>query len=125
MDHKRGFHKGYINYSPEVGFQFIFRRNSRSIKIDFTVPIPNFKQHWNTLLGDDRLFPEHSTVRSFLKSATSCKNSPSLNYVSAKHLLSPCLYSLCKAIDSSNPDRQVWIDSYNEEKQGLINHEVY
>ena len=25
--HKGVFHKGYINYSPEIGFQFIFRIN--------------------------------------------------------------------------------------------------
>ena len=89
------------------------------------MPLPDFKQHWTTFLGDDRLFPGHSTVRSFLRSATSDKNTPSLNYVSAKHLISPCPSSLCKAPDSSNPDRQVCIDSYKEEKQGLIDHEVY
>ena len=33
--------------------------------------------------------------------------------------------SLFKYLDPSNPDRQVWMNSYNEEKQGLINHEVY
>ena len=89
------------------------------------MPPSDFKHHWNTLLGDDRLFPGHSTVRSFLRSATSDKNPPSLNYVSAKQLLSPCPPSLCKDLDSSNPDRQVWMDSYKEEKQGLIDHEVY
>ena len=33
--------------------------------------------------------------------------------------------SFCKARDPSNPNRQVWIDLYNEEKQGLIYHAVY
>ena len=70
------------------------------------------------------LFPGHSTVRSFLKSATSFKNSPSLNYVSAKHLISPCLPFLYKYLYPSNPNCQVWLDSYNEEKQGIIDHEV-
>ena len=56
---------------------------------------------------------------------TYCKNAPSLNYVSSKHLISPCKTSLFKALDPSNPDGQVWLDSYNEEKQGLIEHEVY
>ena len=125
MDHKGAFHKGYINYSPEFRFHFIFRWNARSRKINFTVPLPDFKQHWTTLLWDNIFFPGHSTVISFLKSATSCKKSPSLNYVSAKHLLSPCPPSLCKAPDPSNPNRQVWLDSYNEGKQGLIEHEVY
>ena len=101
------------------------RRNARSRKVDFSVPLPDFKQHWTTLLGDYRLFPGHSTVVSFLKSATFDKNSPSLSYVSDKHLLSQYPTSLCKSLDSSNSDIQVWIDSYMEEKKGLINHEVY
>ena len=53
------------------------------------------------------------------------KNAPSLKYFSAKHLLYPCPPSLCKSCDPSNPDRQVYLDSYNEEKQGLVEHEVY
>ena len=94
-------------------------------RVDFSVPLPDFKQHWTTLMGDNIFFLGHSTVSSFLKSATSCKNAPSLNYVSSKHLLSPYPPSLCKYLDTSNSDRKVWMDSYNKEKQGLINHEVY
>ena len=30
MDHKGELHKGYIYYSPEFGFQFAVRRNTRS-----------------------------------------------------------------------------------------------
>ena len=69
MDYKGVFYKGYINYSPENGFQFIVRRNARSRKVDFSVPFPDFKQHWTTLLGDNILFSGHSTVSSFLKPA--------------------------------------------------------
>ena len=125
MYHKGTFHKGYINYSPGFGFQFTVRRNARSRKIDFTVPLPNFKQHWNTLLGGNILFPGHySTVSSFLKSETSCKNALSLNYVSGKHLLSPFPPYPFKTPDHSHPNHQVWLESYNEDKQGLIDHEV-
>ena len=70
-------------------------------------------------------FSGHSTVSSFLKSAKYCKNAFSLNYVSAKHLLSTCPPSLFKSLDTSNPDRKVWLDSCTEEKQGIIDHEVY
>ena len=66
MDHKGSFHKVYINYYPEFLFQLIVRRNARSRKMYFTVPIPDFKQHCTTLLGDDIVFPGHSTVSSFL-----------------------------------------------------------
>ena len=125
MYHTGALHKGYINYSPKVGSQFIARRNARSRKVDFTVKLPDFKQNWTNLLRDDRLFPGHFRVSSFLKSATPCKNAPSLNYISAKHLLSPCPPYIFKALDPSNPDHKVCLNSYNEEKQGLIHHEVY
>ena len=124
MYHKGAFNKGCIINSPENGFQFIVRINARSRKVDFSVPLPDFKQHWTTLLGDNRMFTSHSTVFSFLTFITSDKNPPSLNYVSNKHLLSPFPPSLFKAADTSNPERQVWMDSYKEEKKGLINHEV-
>ena len=125
MYHKGVFHKGYINHSPEFGFKFLVIRNARSRKIDFTVPLLDFTQQWTTLIGEDILFPVYSTVSPFLKSATTSKNKPSLNYVSAKHLISPCPPSLFKYLDHSRPDCQAWLDSYNKEKQGIIYHEVY
>ena len=75
-NYKGGFYKGYINYSPESGFQFIVRSNARSRKVDFIVPLPYFKQNWTTLMRDDILFPGQSTVSSFLKSAASDKINP-------------------------------------------------
>ena len=74
--------------------------------------------------GRWNIFPGHSTVSSFLKSVISFKNSLSLNYFSAKHIIYPCPPSLYKSLDPSNPDRQVLLNSYNEEKRGLIDHEV-
>ena len=48
-----------------------------------------------------------------------------LNYLSVKHILSPCPTSLLKALDHCNPDLQVRINSFDEGKQGLIDHAVY
>ena len=45
--------------------------------------------------------------------------------MSAKNILSPCTPSLFKALDPSNTYFQVWMDSYNEDKQGLIDHNGY
>ena len=45
-------------------------------KVDFSVLFTDLKQHWTILLGDNRLFPGHSTVTSFLKLATSDKKCP-------------------------------------------------
>jgi len=96
----------------------------RSVKIDWSLPLPNFKQSWTTLASEDILIPGHSTVSSFLRSQTS-NSAPSAKFVSAKNLMSPCPPSLIKAIHPSNPDRQIWLDSYQEEKGGLEDLGVY
>jgi hypothetical protein len=117
LDHNGTFHKGFLHYSREGGFQFQVKRNLRSTKVDFVVPLPDFKRTWSQLIGDNILLPGHSTVSSFLR-PNSSNNQPSANFVSAKNLLSPCPPSPLKAIHPSNPDRDVWLDSYNEEKGG-------
>jgi hypothetical protein len=63
-------------------------------------------------------------VSSFLRSNTS-NNAPSANFVSAKNLLHPCPPSLLKALHPSNPDRDIWLKSYDEEKWGLNKLDVY
>jgi len=103
------------DYAKEGGYTFDVRQNSRSQKVDWQLPLPNFKQNWTNLIGKDVLIPGHSTVSSFLPSSTS-NNAPSANFVSAKILLGQCPPSLLQALHPSNPDKQVWLDSYNEEK---------
>ena len=93
MNQKGELQKGYINYSPESGFQFIFRSNARSRNIDFSVPLLDFKKHWTTIQGDDRFFPGHYTVRSFLKSATTWKIHPH-STIYLQNILSPHVHPL-------------------------------
>jgi hypothetical protein len=124
MDARGAYHKGYINYSPEHKFRFVVRKNPCSRKIDWFEPLPDFVQHWTTLVADDILLPGHGVNSSFLK-PNSSNNAPSANFVSAKNLLSPCPPSLVKALHPSNPDRQVWLDSYDEEKGGLESLDVF
>ena len=114
IDHQGRFHKGYLGHTPEGGFRFEMRRNLRSIKIDWTVPLPNFEQSWTTMVCEDYILPGHTTVSSFLHPKTS--DQPLAKHVSAKNLLLPCPSSLQQALHPSNPDRHVWLDSYNEEK---------
>ena len=116
---------GDNHYSLEIGFQFAVSHYARSIKIYFTFPLSDFKQNWITLVGNNIIFPGNSTVRYFLKISTTSNNAPSLNYVYDKNILSPFPPYLFKSLDPSNTDRQIWLDSYNKENQGLINHDVY
>ena len=96
----------------------------RVLKIVLKVPLRDFKQHWTTLIGDNIIIPGHTTVSLFLRPSTS-NNASSARHVLAKNLLSPCPPSLLKVIHPSNPDREIWLNSYAEEKGGLEKHEVF
>eukprot|EP00956_Cyclotella_meneghiniana_P030923 scaffold79637_cov24-Cyclotella_meneghiniana.AAC.1 len=124
LEHDGTYHKGYLNYSQESGFEFIVRRNLRSKKVDFRVPLPNFSRNWTTMLAEETLLFGHTTVSSYLRPG-SYNNAPSANHVSAKNLINPCPPSLAKALHPSNPDRHVWLESYKEEKGGLERLDVY
>jgi hypothetical protein len=49
VDHNGAFHKGFIHHSPSAGYHVAVKRNLRSSKNDFTVPLPQFCQQWSTL----------------------------------------------------------------------------
>eukprot|EP00804_Cyclotella_cryptica_P022103 CCRYP_011581-RA/>CCRYP_011581-RA protein AED:0.10 eAED:0.05 QI:0/0/0/1/0/0/6/0/1337 len=101
MDCCGSYHKGYLDYSRESGFRFILI----GLKPSMTSP---------TL--DNSI--------SFLR-PSSVSPTPSANFVSAAHLLHPCPPSLLKALHPDNPDRDTWIRSYDEEKGGLTQHNVF
>ena len=124
LDHNGAFHRGYLHYSDQGGFAFVHRKTARSKRIEWSVPLPDLRQNWPTLVGDDTLIPGHGQISSFLK-PNSSNNAPSAKFVSAKNLLSPCPPSLQQALHPTNPDRHIWLESYREEAQGLLDHEVY
>ena len=122
FDHNGAFHKGYLIYNKDHGFSFEYRRHARATKPEWTVPLPNFILNWPNLLADDLLFPGHSSISTFLRPSSSATKEPltssSANFVSATGLQLPCPSSLKFALDSSNPDRLIWSQSYNERKGG-------
>ena len=124
LDHNGAFHRGYLHYSDQGGFAFVFRKTARSTRIEWSVPLPDLRQNWPTLVGEDTLIPGHGQISSFLK-PNSSNNAPSAKFVSAKNLLSPCPPSLQQALHPTNPDRHIWLDSYREEAQGLLDLDVY
>ena len=106
-----------------------YRQHARATKPEWTVPLPNFILNWPNLLAEDLLFPGHSFISTFLRPSSLATMNPltssSANFVSATGLQLPCPSSLKFALDSSNPDRFIWSQSYNEEKRGLENMDVF
>jgi len=45
MDHAGIFHKGFLGYIKGGRYSFNVRRNSRSTKIDWSIPLPQFKKN--------------------------------------------------------------------------------
>ena len=44
MDHNGDFHNIYINFFPDLRFQFAIWRNAQPSKVDLAVPLPYFKK---------------------------------------------------------------------------------
>eukprot|EP00804_Cyclotella_cryptica_P026709 CCRYP_007942-RA/>CCRYP_007942-RA protein AED:0.35 eAED:0.34 QI:0/0/0/0.66/0.5/0.33/3/0/1904 len=124
LDCRGAFHKGYLHYCPVKGFLFVVKRTAKSAKVDWTEPLHDLPQHWTTLCADNTLLPGHNAISSFLR-PNSSNNAPSAHFVSAKNLLHPCPPSFVKALHPSNPDRDIWLRSYNEEKGGLESMQVF
>eukprot|EP00956_Cyclotella_meneghiniana_P020999 scaffold37679_cov76-Cyclotella_meneghiniana.AAC.13 len=124
IDHQGAFHKGYLDHTIEGGFQFVAKRAPNSKKHLWSVPLPDFTHQWYSMVAENVIIPGHSTVSSFLR-PNSSNNAPSAKHVSAANLLNPCPPSLAKALHPSNPDREVWLASYMEEKGGLESLNVY
>jgi hypothetical protein len=124
IDHNGTFHKGFLDHSPEGGFQFIAKRTATAKTVLWLLPLPNFGREWYSMVAEDLIIPGHSTVSTYLR-PNSSNNAPSAKHVSAKNLLNPCPPSLAKALNPSNPDRAVWLASYQEEKGGLESLDVY
>ena len=91
MDYEGAFHKGYSRYLEKRGFEFVVYRNPRSRRVFFSVPLPNLKQTWTSLVGEDILISGHGTVSTFLRPSSS-NNAPLANQVSSNlHVCRPYL----------------------------------
>jgi len=65
---------------------------------------------------------------SFLRPTDSPKQStfdPVASFVSAINLHRECPPTLLKALADSHPDREIWLESYQEEKHGIESLDTY
>ena len=59
VDYGGAFHKGYLGHTVKGSFWFKVRQNACSRKIEFMVPLPDFKCTWTmpVLLGKGIIIP--------------------------------------------------------------------
>jgi hypothetical protein len=118
FEHDGHYHKGYLSKSFDGShrFSFSYKFYINKKKEDWGVPLPNLPMKWHELCAEGALLPGHVSS-SFLCSALSPKTFDLVaNFVSAVNLVRDCPRSLHIALADSHPDREVWLQSYFEEK---------
>ncbi len=84
---------------------------------DWSVPLPNLPTTWHELCAEGILYPGHSI--------SSLSRDTSANFVSAASLLRECPRSLLTALAPTHPDRETWLLSFEEEKNGITSQDTY
>jgi hypothetical protein len=111
------YHKGYLGKKNGI-YRFVFKRHFNSKQEEWGVPLPDLSTTWTQLCVEGILQPGHQ-ASSFLRSAVAKTFDPVANIVSAVNLHRDCPSSLMQALADSNPDREVWLQSYYEEKDSI------
>jgi hypothetical protein len=125
-EHDGQYHKGFLGIRNSV-YRFVYSSHVNKHKDDWGVNLPNLPQTLVDLCIKWILLPGH-VAHSFLRDQslpTSSTFDPVTSFVSAVNLHWDCPPSLIKALAELHPDRDVWLNSYYEEKQGIESLETY
>ncbi len=126
FEHESQYHKGFLRQCNEI-YSFVFKSHVNKRKEDWSVPLPNLLTTWMDLCVEGVLLPSHIS-HTFLCSPTSPQLltfDPVASFVSALNLHKEYPPTLLKALADSHPDREVWLQSYEEEKSGLESLDTY
>ena len=125
-EHEGQYHKGYLGQHDGV-CRFLFKSHVKKRKEDKGVPLPNLPLTWVDLCVEGILVPSHLS-HSFLRSPPSTAPmtfDPVASFVSTVNLHWDCPPSLLKALADTHPNRQIWMESFLEEKLGIKSLDTY
>jgi hypothetical protein len=127
-EHDGTYHKGFLSRKPCGMYRFSFKTHVKKKSEDWGINPPNLPFNWADLCTKGILIPGHvahtficpalSPVPLVLTSSTSTFN-PVASIVSAINLHRDCPLSLLQTLAASHPYREVWLQSYYEEKGGI------
>ena len=101
-------------------YHFSYERDLRCKHEEWGVPLPNLPHTWIEFCIDGSLSPGHK-ASSFLRGSSD----PVANIVSAADLHNDCPSSLLQALANDHSDREVWLNSFYEEKDSLESTNTY
>ena len=119
FEHDGQYHKDYLGLQDGI-YHFLFVSH-KQVQGGLGHPIANLPTTWVDLCVESVLVPSHVS-HSFLHLPTSSAPTtlnPVPLFVSAINLHCNCPPSLLKALADSHPDREVWLESFLEEKHGI------
>jgi hypothetical protein len=122
-EHEGTYHKGFLACNNCGTYPFSFKTHIKKKSEDWGVNIPHLPFTWVDLCTEGVLLPGH-VAHLFIHSLS--HNPPHLttfdpvaNILSAVNLHRDCPPSLLQALALTHPDREVWLQSYYEEKRGI------
>lgn len=127
------YDKGFIIMSSDGKYRFSCRRQLSSRQESWGVELPDFAASWPRLTCDNILLPSWN-VGLYTKLGLKPPSTPydkagklavSANHVSARDLKSACPKSLKEALAEDAVDRDIWLASYHEEKNSLLDNETF
>jgi hypothetical protein len=112
---------------PDGVYNFSYKSHVNKKQLDWSVPLPNLPTTWQDLCTEGIIYPGHS-LSSLLWDTSSSLGDPSLtleNFVSTASLLCECPRSLLTALAPMHPNRETWLLSFHEEKDGIRSQDTY
>jgi hypothetical protein len=126
FEHEGQYHKSFLGQRNGI-YRFIVKSHVNNRKEDWSVPLPNLPTTWMDLFIEGVLLPGHIS-HTFPCSPTSPQHStfdPVASFLSTLNLHKECPPTLLKALADSHPNREVWLQSYKEEKSGPESLDTY
>jgi hypothetical protein len=116
-EHDGQYHKGYRTQESTGNYCFSYKSHINKKKANWSVPLPNLTSNWHELCLEGVLIPGHKAT-SFVRKSTA-------SFVSTTNLVWEFLRSLLTALADTHPDREIWMQSFWEEKDGIEAQNTY
>jgi hypothetical protein len=115
------YHKGFLCQSSNGVYRFSFKSHINKKTEDWGIFLPNLTTTWQDLCLKGVLIPGHQS--SFQRPPL--QNNASASHVSATTLKQECPCSLLSGLHPSHPNRDTWLESFQEEKSGIQSQDTY
>ena len=128
-EHDGAYHKGFLACNKCGSYRFSFKSHINKKSEDWGVNIPNLPFTRADLCTEGVLLPghvSHSFIHPSSHDPPRLNNfDPVVNIGSTISLHRDCPPGLLQALASTHPDREIWLRSYYDEKQGTEDMDTF